>query len=54
MLGLDTAAYSIGYIAGWADADTALIRSTAAVVLRVAHQIYEIINPTPEDEPGQE
>ncbi|GGI42732.1 hypothetical protein GCM10010988_40510 [Cnuibacter physcomitrellae] len=53
MLGLDTAAYSIGYIAGWADADTALIRSTAAVVLRVAHQVHDIISPTPEDEPSQ-
>lgn len=34
MLGLDTSAYSIGYVAGWADADAALIRSTAANVLR--------------------
>lgn len=54
MLGLDTSAYSIGYIAGWADADTALIRSTAAVVLRVAHRIHDIINPTPTEEPGVE
>ncbi|AXH37476.1 ImmA/IrrE family metallo-endopeptidase (plasmid) [Humibacter sp. BT305] len=54
MLGLDTSAYSIGYIAGWADADTALIRSTATVVLRVAHQLHDIINPTPKDDPAVE
>jgi len=34
MLGLDTAAYSVGYVAGWAAADVALIRSTASNVLR--------------------
>ncbi|WP_188761009.1 ArdC-like ssDNA-binding domain-containing protein [Cnuibacter physcomitrellae] len=54
MLGLDTAAYSIGYIAGWADADSALIRSTAAVVLRVAHQIHDILNPAPKEKLSEE
>jgi len=34
MLGLDTSAYSVGYVAGWAKADVALIRSTAANVLK--------------------
>lgn len=34
MLGLDTAAYSIGYVAGWADADLEMIRSTAGNVLK--------------------
>lgn len=33
MLGLDTSDYSIGYVAGWAEADAELIRSTAANVL---------------------
>lgn len=42
----DTSAYSIGYIAGWANADTDLIRSTAARVLKTAHQITTILTPT--------
>lgn len=48
LVGFDTAAYSVGYIAGWADGDTDLIKSTAARVLRTAHQIAGIL--TPEDE----
>ena len=48
MAGFDTSAYSVGYIAGWADGDTDLIKSTAARVLRTAHQIAGIL--TPEDE----
>lgn len=48
MAGFDTSAYSVGYIAGWADGDTDLIKSTAVRVLRTAHQIAEII--TPEDD----
>ncbi|MEF2977670.1 ArdC family protein [Subtercola sp. YIM 133946] len=48
MVGFDTSAYSVGYIAGWANADTDLIKSTAARVLRTAHQIAGIL--TPEDE----
>lgn len=48
MVGFNTAAYSVGYIAGWANADTDLIKSTAARVLRTAHQIARIL--TPEDE----
>lgn len=34
MLGLDTSAYSVGYVAGWAKADVEVIRSTVANVLR--------------------
>lgn len=34
VLGLDTSDYSVGYVAGWASADVALIRSTAANVLK--------------------
>ncbi|RFA06877.1 hypothetical protein B7R21_17970 [Subtercola boreus] len=48
MVGFDTSAYSVGYIAGWVNADTDLIKSTAARVLRTAHQIAGIL--TPEDE----
>jgi len=45
LVGFDTSAYSVGYIAGWADGDTELIKSTAARVLRTAHQIAEILDP---------
>jgi len=46
MLGLDTSAYSIGYIAGWAKADAALIRSTASRVTTAAHRIHEMLAGT--------
>ena len=45
LMGFDTSAYSVGYIAGWADGDTELIKSTAARVLRTAHQIAELLDP---------
>lgn len=48
ILGLDTSAYSIGYIAGWSDADPETIKSTAANVLRTAHLIVDAITvPAP-------
>jgi antirestriction protein ArdC len=50
LIGFDTSAYSVGYIAGWSDADTDLIKSTATRVLRAAHQIAEILDPEDEDE----
>jgi len=43
IVGFDTSAYSVGYIAGWADGDTDLIKSTAARVLRIAHQVATIL-----------
>lgn len=43
LLGLDTSAYSIGYVAGWSDADSELIRSTAANVLRAVHTIADAL-----------
>ena len=49
LIGFDTSAYSIGYIAGWANGDTELIKSTAARVLRTAHQIAEILDPADTD-----
>ena len=52
LVGFDTSAYSIGYIAGWADGDTELIKSTAARVLRTVHSIADILTPDePTDEP---
>ena len=43
LTGFDTSAYSIGYITGWADENTNVIRDTAARVLKTAHAIWEII-----------
>ena len=52
MLGIDTSAYSIGYIAGWSDGNTDLIKSTATRVLRAAHTIAGILSPD-EDTEGE-
>ncbi|QJU56287.1 ArdC-like ssDNA-binding domain-containing protein (plasmid) [Herbiconiux sp. KACC 21604] len=43
LLGFDTSAYSIGYIAGWADGDTDTIRATANRVLRTADAIMDAL-----------
>lgn len=43
ILGLDTSAYSVGYVAGWTDCDSETIRATAANVLRAAHKIADAI-----------
>jgi hypothetical protein len=45
MLGFDTSAYSIGYIAGWSDGDTDVIKATAARVVKTAHNLAEILSP---------
>ena len=42
-LGLDTSAYSIGYVAQWSEANTELIKETAARVLKTANHIIETI-----------
>lgn len=46
--GLDTSAYTIGYVAGWSNGNTDLIRETAAAVLKTAHTIAD--NITADDE----
>lgn len=50
MLGIDTAAYSIGYIARWSEENTDLIKSTATRVLRAADTIAGILSPEEEAE----
>jgi hypothetical protein len=50
IVGFDTAAYSVGYIAGWSNADTAIIKATASRVLAAAHHIAEILDPTDTDQ----
>lgn len=43
ILGLDTSAYSVGYVAGWSNCDTETIKATAANVLRTAHTLADAI-----------
>lgn len=43
LLGLDTADYTIGYVAGWSGADAEVIKATAANVQTAANTIYEAI-----------
>ncbi|CAM5539840.1 ArdC-like ssDNA-binding domain-containing protein [Leifsonia shinshuensis] len=43
ILGLDTSAYSVGYIAGWSNCDAETVKATAANVLRAAHAIADAI-----------
>lgn len=45
LTGFDTSSYSIGYIAGWANADSTLIASTATRVLHTVHTIAHILDP---------
>ncbi|UQB17885.1 DUF1738 domain-containing protein (plasmid) [Clavibacter nebraskensis] len=52
LLGFDTSAYSIGYIAGWADCDAELVKNTATRVLAAAHHIAAVLDPDdPDDAP---
>ena len=46
LLGLDTADYTIGYVAGWSGADAEVIKATAANVQRAANTIYDAITDT--------
>lgn len=43
LLGLDTAEYSIGYVAGWSGYDATLIKDTAARVLRCANELTDAL-----------
>ena len=54
LVGFDTSAYSVGYIAGWADGDIDLIKSTASRVLRTAHQVAAILTPDENEDEGAE
>ena len=48
ILGLDTSAYTIGYVAGWAGGDTAAIQATAERVLKAAHTLADALDPVVE------
>lgn len=49
MLGLDSAAYSVGYIAGWAGGEAEVIKDTASRVLSAVHTLAEALHI--DDEP---
>jgi N-terminal domain of anti-restriction factor ArdC len=44
-LGLDTSAYSVGYLGSWSKGNTELVRSTAERVVKAAHGIVNTIAP---------
>ena len=48
MLGLNTAEYSIGYVASWSDCDPQVIKDTAARVLRCAHALADALTADPD------
>ena len=48
ILGLDTSAYSVGYVAGWSNCDAETIKATAANVLRAAHALADALTGQPE------
>ena len=45
IFGLDTAAYSVGYVTGWTGGDAETIKETAANVLGAAHTLAEALEP---------
>lgn len=44
LCGIDTSAYSIGYIAGWSDEDVTVIRDSASRVLAAVHSIAGMLD----------
>lgn len=49
LLGIDTSAYSIGYIATWSEGDAEVIKNTAANVLRAAHTLADLFTTAADD-----
>jgi hypothetical protein len=45
LAGLDTSAYSVGYIAGWAKGDASMIRAAAENVMQAVHVLAPLIDP---------
>lgn len=46
LAGLDTSAYSVGYVTGWADGDADAIRDAATNVLRATHELADALKIT--------
>ena len=49
MAGLDTSAYSIGYVAGWSKGDVAMIRAAAENVMRAVHTLAPVVDGSDEE-----
>lgn len=47
ILGIDTSAYSVGYVAGWSQCDAGTIKATAANVRRAAHILADALTEQP-------
>ncbi|MDV7199614.1 hypothetical protein R4172_18895 [Rhodococcus kroppenstedtii] len=45
ILGLATATYSVGYVAGWANGDTDAVADTARAVLATVHELADALDP---------
>lgn len=45
LAGLDTSAYSVGYIAGWAAGDLGQVTATAKAVLTAVHELADALDP---------
>lgn len=43
MAGVDTSAYSVGYVAGWSRANTDVLRATAENVMRAVHVLAPVV-----------
>ena len=43
MAGLDTSAYSVGYVAGWSKGDVSVIRAAAENVMRAVHTLADVV-----------
>lgn len=50
LCGLDTSAYSVGYITGWADGDPKLVTATATRVLTCVHTVADALHPQDQDD----
>lgn len=52
ILGLDTAAYSVGYVAGWADGNLDTVTDTARAVLATVHELADALDPHTDTDSG--
>ncbi|WP_261777634.1 MULTISPECIES: ArdC-like ssDNA-binding domain-containing protein [unclassified Rhodococcus (in: high G+C Gram-positive bacteria)] len=52
ILGLDTAAYSVGYVAGWADGNLDTVTDTARAVLATVHELADALDPQADSDTG--
>lgn len=50
LLGIDTSAHSVGYVAGWVNGDVEAIRATATNVLQAVHTLAEVLIGADKDE----